>query len=409
MAGYSSRSLWKEFIENYVIPLKELSEILIGYWKFLGDKINDKPVDELIEDESIKTILLGGVGEDGEYSERSLALFYKKFFGVYTDVKAIVEYLKQELTPNAKGTDEKRMLIRLAEEILKITNEIINLAQQNQILEDSCINKNVSFEELINNPEKVADIIKEFYRHTLKVTINYNQKTLFLWIIRKITRRYLVTAYPEFKDEENFEELRRTVGLERYFEPEIKEKTEKDREIKRDYTIWYLPENSFGGMVCKLNEIIWEYFGKEQFRKDLEFLFDEVVDLRHLFIEKAKEVIGDWKFPDNIIPYDATKRHCKECSQEAPRNLWFKVYSFRYLISEGIFISEVVHDMEYGYIHEYGGRTGPYYTTVSHDISKINLLNILDQLSPLIFLGLVDIFINKGEQEKTEFGVIKYV
>ena len=239
MAGYSGRSLWREFIKEYVIPLKELSEILIGYWKFLGDKINDKPVDELIEDESIKAILLGGVGEDGEYSERSLALFYKKFFGVYTDVKAIVEHLK--LTPNAKGTIEKSMLISLAEEILKIINEIINLAQQNQILEDSCINMNVNFEELINNPEKVATIIKEFYEHILKVTINYNQKTLFLWTIRKVTRGYLVTAYPEFKDEENFEELRRTVGLERYFEPEIKEKTEKDREIKRDYTIWYLP------------------------------------------------------------------------------------------------------------------------------------------------------------------------
>jgi len=408
MVGYSDKSSWEEFIKEHIIPLKEISGALINYWKFLFNKINNKPVDELIEDKRVKAILLGGVNESGEYSERSLALFYKKFFGVYTDVKAIVEHLKQELTPNVKGIVEKSTFINFAEDVFKITNEIVNLAQQNKILEGFNVREiDISFEELISDPEKVATIIKEFYELVLKVTVNYNQRTLFLWTIKKITRRYLVAAYPEFENEEKFEELQKIIGLEKYFEPEIKEKTKRDKEIKRDYTIWYLPEKSLGGMICKLNEIIWKYLGKEQFRKDLEFLFDNVADLRQQFIEKAKKALGDWKFPENVIPYNAN-HYCTICGQSAPPDQWFESHSFRYLISEGIVISKIIHSKDYGYIHG-NHRTGPYKTTVRHDIPKMNFLSVLDQLSPLIFLGLVDVFINKSEQEGIEFEVIKHV
>jgi hypothetical protein len=104
---------------------------------------------------------------------------------------------------------------------------------QNDLIDD--INPEtptIDFGEYVKDPRNIVKLIKEFYDNTLKITVNYNQHTLFLWMIGKITRRYLETAYPEFKEEEKFEELKSIVGLEKYFVPEIEEKTENDRNVK---------------------------------------------------------------------------------------------------------------------------------------------------------------------------------
>jgi len=100
---YSNINTWKQFVKDYIVPLKESSETIIDYWNFLKNKIDNKPVDELMNNEVIKTVLFGGVKETGEYSERSLALFYKKFFGTHTNVKAVLEYLRVGVTPDVKG------------------------------------------------------------------------------------------------------------------------------------------------------------------------------------------------------------------------------------------------------------------------------------------------------------------
>jgi hypothetical protein len=78
---YSSISEWKKFVEDYVLPLKNSADVLLNYQNYIRGRVDEKSIDEVEKDEPMKIVLLGGVDEDGEYSERSLALFYKKFFG----------------------------------------------------------------------------------------------------------------------------------------------------------------------------------------------------------------------------------------------------------------------------------------------------------------------------------------
>ncbi len=83
MVDYTDKEGWKKFVEDYVIPLRDSAEILVEYWNYLKgeiDKVSFSKI-ETEKDENFKKILLGGVKESGDYSERSLALFYNTFFG----------------------------------------------------------------------------------------------------------------------------------------------------------------------------------------------------------------------------------------------------------------------------------------------------------------------------------------
>jgi hypothetical protein len=84
--NYADRGKWKKFVEDYVIPLRDSADALVEYWNYLKEKIDSVPFNEIEteKDENFKKILIGGVKENGDYSERSLALFYSKFFSAGT-------------------------------------------------------------------------------------------------------------------------------------------------------------------------------------------------------------------------------------------------------------------------------------------------------------------------------------
>ena len=378
---YWSNEEWKKFVSDYIIPLRDSADALAKYWNYLKEEIVGTLFNEIEteKDENFKKILLGGVKEDGDYSERSLALFYSKFFG--TQLSNLQEYLisqKEGVTSQVTGAVEESEFMQFVRSISEKTNAILESASQNGLIDavDSETSE-IDFGEFTREPEKVAKLIKDFYDNALKITVNYNQHTLFLWAIRKITRRYLETAYPELSKEEKFEALKRFVGLEKYFEPEIEENAENDSKVKRGYTIWHLPDNSFGGLICGLNECVWKYFEKESFRGVLEFLFEGVVDLKKDFKEKAERTINNWKFPDYI----------EKGNSHASKH--------KYTIS-GIIISE--HSLRV--YTTYGHPWSEYRWTGSGTVRarwlteskkcNIPLLTLFDDLSPALFLGAID-------------------
>jgi len=375
---YSDKGKWKKFVEDYIIPLRGSTDALVEYWNYLKEEIDCVPFNEIEnkKDENFKTILLGGVKENGDYSERSLALFYHKFFGAR--LSNLQEYLisqREGVTSQVTGAVEESEFMKFVKNISEKTKAIVESASQNGLIDAIDLETSkIDFDEFIKEPEKVAELIKDFYNNALKITVNYNPYTLFLWTIRKITRRYLETAYPELREEEKFEALKSFVGLEKYFEPEIEEKTENDKKVKRDYTIWHLPENSFGGRVCGLNEVIWEYLGKEDFRKDLDFLFERVIDLRADFMERVKKAINDCKFPEYVRISDKHKMY-------VPRSGGSYDYLSTYIYTiSGIILSSFRYS---------GYSTSGNYNHREEECS-INLLQLFDDLSPLLFAGIIN-------------------
>lgn len=365
--NYADRSEWAKFITDYIIPLRDSTLTLVDFRNYLKEErlTASNLTIEIEKDENLKTILLGGVKENGDYSERSLALFYSKFFGArLSNLQEYLLYQKEDVTSPVTVVVEENEFMKFVRSISEKTNAILDSAYQNGLIDvvDS-ETLEIDFDALIIEPEKVAELIKDFYDKTLKITANYNQHTLFLWTIRKITRRYLEAAYPELKEEEKFEALKSILGLEKYFVPGIEERTENDKKVKRDYTIWHLPENSFWGLICGLNEIVWGYLERETFRGDLEFLFTSVVDLKKDFKEKAERAINNWKFPEYIVKTHTTNGH----------------YKYTYLIS-GL------------YIPKYRLTSRSWSGSWGSDDHKCNiwLPKLLDDLSPGLFLGLME-------------------
>jgi hypothetical protein len=295
----SDKDEWKRYVRDYIIPLRDSADALVGYWNYLTGEIDNVSFNEIEteKDENFKKILLGGIREDENYSERSFAVFYSTFFGAR--LSNLQEYLisqKEGVTSQVTVVVEESEFMKFVENIKEKTSAILESASQNGFTD--AVNSELpeaDFGALLEDPEKVIELVEALYNKSFKITVNYNQHTLFLWTIRKITRRYLEAAYPELQEEEKFDALKSFVGLDTYFEPEIEERTENDRTVKRDYTIWHLPDNSFGGLICGLNDSVWEYLDKESFRTDLSILFDGVVDLKGEFMTRAKAAIGNWK------------------------------------------------------------------------------------------------------------------
>lgn len=349
---YSDKNEWKKFTSDYIIPLRDSADALVEYWNYLKEEIDSVPFNEIEteKDENFKRIFLGGVKENGDYSERSLALFYNKFFG--TRLSNLQEYLisqKEGVTSQVTGAVEESEFMKFVRNISGKTKAILEFAYQGGLIESS-ETLEIDFGEFIKEPEKVTELIEDFYNNALKITVNCNQHTLFLWTIRKITRRYQEVAYPELREEEKFEALKSFVGLEKYFVPEMEEKTENDRKVKRDYTLWHLPDNSFGGLVCGLNEIVFVYFGNESLREDLGVLFEEVKNLKEDFIKEAERSLNDvnWKFPED----------------------------YRYFFNGDSAIS----------IKIYSGDSRGFYC-----VGETSIFKVLDEISPGLFFGLASL------------------
>ena len=215
-------------------------------------------------------------------------------------------------------------------------------------------------------------LIEEFYNKCARITPNYNEYSLFILTIRTITRRYLEEAYPEFK--EKFEELRSFFGLKPLFTPKIEES-----EMKQKYTIWHLPEGSFGGEIKKLYEIVWDYNSK--LKELLSQYFEEIVDLKEEFFEMAKNSVA----------------------------LSSETLNVGKLLSE-IFHLDAVNPLQVELWHYYYDCSRGYRRREIGNILNVErpvpLTEVLDEISPFLFAGLINI--SKVEEGEIIFEPLKW-
>ena len=259
--NYCDDKEWTNYIENDIKPIRDKAEKILRFWERLSG-CAPLSIFEIRDKKHIIKNLMGGLRINGEYSSRSIALFYKEFFG--WQLENALSYLKnQEI-----GIDfevftkiEETEFIRFIRKLLKQCEVILNIAFEEEIIPlPEIIDKEIEFKNLLTSDEDLINLIAELYESILRFTINHNEKTLFLWTERKITKRHLWFQYKELCESKGFEILCNLFGLNVFFSPKIDEYTEVGKKIIDEYTIWFFRENGLGFNICDLNNFIFKQF-----------------------------------------------------------------------------------------------------------------------------------------------------
>jgi|Deesub1362A_J573_1020465.scaffolds.fasta_scaffold01444_9 hypothetical protein len=291
---YTNKGEWENYIRSTIIPLWKLSWILKEYFEEIKREFDNLPLSEVKEED--KLLLLGGIRPSSEeiYSRNSLAKFYLKFFGLR--LKDLQSWILQQ----QHGETLTEIVVEVVEaEFIKLVKDVFNLldyALQYQSLVSDFEEPQFNYEELKRNPEKIKELIKDWYQALLNITLNYNYVTFFLCSINQVTYKCMKAAYPRI--DQILEFLQNEFGL---MELDWNNPINPETQTFRDYTIYCFPEynprklgKSFGGAICKLNELLWNKFSySSEIKETLNMLFSEVPNLKEEFRERVKSQLPE--------------------------------------------------------------------------------------------------------------------
>jgi len=294
---YTNAEEWQSFVKNQVLPLHRSISKVVKLRKSLEELFSNNLSDLIRNNTNIKQILLGGVDENGDYKPNSLARMYRKFLGISVNTKEWVSMSKQpgiDAAEYIKCNFTDTPFLQFVKDIKEIVDRLLYLVE----ISDEEV-KDDEIRDILENPEKIVNELKKIYIGLVGISANHSYYTFFTINTRCIPRYYIERAYPKLKDK--FEEVAEFLGLEPKFVPDIKEE-----KIKRNYTLWGHKENGFADLLYELNRIIWEYFGREGFRRACEL----IALFRDLKQEYLKKIIDEklfrelaWRFPDYINPH----------------------------------------------------------------------------------------------------------
>ena len=310
---YTNKGEWKNYIENFVIPLWKFSWLLKEYFEELKREFDNLPLSEVKEED--KPLLLGGIRPVSEeiYSRDSLAKFYLRFFGVR--LKDLQSWILQQ----QHGETLTEITIEVVEtEFIKLVKEIFDIldyALQHQTLVSNFEEPQLSYEKLKRNPEKVKELIKEWYQALLNLSVNHNYGTFFICSINQVTYRFMKSAYPRI--DQIFDFLQNEFGL---IELDWNNPINPETQTFKDYTIYCFPEynprkrgKSLGGAIVKLNELLWNKFSySSEVKETLSMLFGEVQNLKEEFRERVKSQLPEkyysWIYFKGITASESSSR-----------------------------------------------------------------------------------------------------
>jgi len=360
---YWNIDAWRKFIKESIIPLHTATSKLIKLRDYILSIIGTDGKTTLSEVEKRRRDLipffLGGVGEDGEYKENSLAKLIKLTLGIYVNPK---EWIILEREEGLRASDyitvksESTPFLEFLRKIHEITLRIIKLIKEEpkKVLEGE-------LEDIIQNPEKLLEIIKTIYVKCLQVSVNHNYYTFFALSTRILPFKYMVMAYPRLRI--NFESLKEFLGLEKIFEPGISE-----TKVREDYTVWSHLKGGLCNSLYNLNSIIWKNFSNEHVKSVFNYISTYLKDLKQEYAEKVKQKLEEikWEFPGYIKTSD--RRYYSGATRG--------VSCYSYAISGAMLVKE----------REAGYTWGGTYYFLERECS-ISLFKLLDDLSPALFLS----------------------
>jgi len=359
---------WKNFIKESIVPLYASTSKLLKLRDYILSIVGTEGKTTLSEVENRRDdlipFLLGGVKEDGEYKENSLAKLTRLTLGIYVNPKEWITLEREEglrafdyITVKNESTSFLEFLKRLNE----LSLHIIELVKEKpEVILESEI------EEIIQEPEKLLEIVKTIYVKCAQVSVNYSYYTFFALSTRTLPFKYITMAYPKLGV--NFDAIRDFLGLKKIFEPMINEVN-----IKESYTIWGHLKDGLCNLLYNLNDAIWEGFSNEEVNCVFSYISASSRNLKQEYFQKIQQKLEEMKlkFPD-YIQTSNKEYYTGESRGYGP---YKGVYYHKYLISGSMLVKE----MWAGY-----STRGNYWS--GENKCSISLFKLLDDLSPFLFL-----------------------
>ncbi|BCU68853.1 hypothetical protein [Stygiolobus caldivivus] len=281
---YYDMNTWNEYFNQDVLKLYEATVKLLKIYEQVRN-LSGKNVIELIKDEGYNAILLGGVREDGSFTELSASKFYRDVFGLNFDVNAVISAIKVGESINVP--------VHFSEN--DIYKTLLNIySNLDFILSAKGISKpNVSPPSLTDY-RNVLETLNEFVETSSSFLSIYNPKTFFVTSLRGTTLKALRLAYPKLN-----EEIMKMFGLSKILEISYLP------DPKKEYTIWgyantiklnllddQLVGTSIGSAIMIINCKIY---------KLLKFVFYLYLDLKASTENYYRRIIDDyWRLVSNI-------------------------------------------------------------------------------------------------------------
>jgi hypothetical protein len=244
------------------------------------------------EDSRFRPFFLGGLTDEGEIPDRSLAKLTNQYLGVaLNDPNRWVNAEREGLTGDdyvAITTTETE----LGSFLQTVDEQLIAILQQ---LDEAPPVVDDRVETVLDEPESMADVIQQVLSGVLQLTANSCPFTFFAHTTQAVTARYLTEAYQPLHREVH--DVAGSFGLRKLFVPEL-----ADDERDAAYTVWGHTEDGVLNRLSRLNQAVWTTFSDETARSTLSPLFANVPNPQEEFTREveAELTAQNWTHPDYL-------------------------------------------------------------------------------------------------------------
>jgi len=365
---------WTAFANNEVRPVAEAARTLTQ----LRDRLTPpEPAettlsDAVDEDPRLRPFFLGGLTEESEVPDGSLAKLTDQYLGIaLNDPNRWVNAERERLTGDDYVTittteTELGSFLQTVDE--QVTAILQQLDEAPPVVDDRV-------KTILDEPESMANVIQQLLNGVLQLTANSCPFTFFAHTTEAVTARYLTEAYPPLHGEVH--DVAGSLGLEKLFVPEL-----ADDERDAAYTVWGHTEEGILDRLSLLNQAVWTTFSDETARSTLSPFFANVPNPQEDFTRQVDVELTaeNWTYPD-YLPESAHP-------DRVPTRSASSTNDFRYRQDM---------DLTKAFIFEDGAITAQEVITAVNTSSvvhrrqefeePVSLLRYLDEVMPGVFLG----------------------
>ncbi|WP_297489771.1 hypothetical protein [Thermococcus sp.] len=373
---------WKQYIQQNIAPLYSITTTLLEVRDELAPYTGNSFGVITNSRRELLPFLAGGI-KDGDYSKYSLAKLTRLIYGLYVDPRefssAVSSLGEEGLSEVVVKAEEKEssVFLRLISGLNRLSGNVLELAD----IGPSEISI-PSSGEIIKQPEKILDVLKEFYRFSISFSANHNYYTFFIVSTRGTHWKALREGY--HKLEENLDEIKEFLGLEEIFIPE----TGKE-DVQRDYTIWSHSRGEIAESIYSMQIGLWGRFNFEvetEINKPIEdalrYITKNPEDLAKGHIRLVKDALGD----PREIHIGNERFYPKDSYDLKIEGLWITDWPNETLISS-VSATSAARDV----------------LKREHSKPKLSFIEFLDQLGPYLFTGYGEISRHPKHKEHLKY------
>ncbi|AEF96093.1 hypothetical protein [Methanotorris igneus] len=269
---------WKEYIQKYIVPIYENTKYLLE----LKDELSlyvGKTLETLRENnKDLMPFFVGGIDEEGNYEESSIARLIYLMFGIYIEPKVFIgEGRLKEAIITSKNEDEWTFL-----RFLKEMNECsLNIIKKSEIKLSS-----IKIDDTIQNPSKILEILNELYKGCVSFNASYNYYTFFIVSAMGVHWKYLISTYPKLNEYDGIKEF---LGFHPMFVPDAED------EFKKDYTIWRYKNEGIASNLFAMQLYLWylfDFINYDDYKEIFGYVIEDPKNLREEFRKLVKTTLG---------------------------------------------------------------------------------------------------------------------